>query len=71
MLHINIRGCLKIRVTIILMKPLIAKQPNSHTETYSLSIWLELVIDSIIAIGPDIAKRNAINPSTKWFIEIL
>ena len=58
MLHINIRGCLKIIVTIMLIIPLIAKQPNNQTDTYSFSICLEFVIDNMIAIGPDIAKRK-------------
>tara|TARA_B100000945_G_C20238226_1_gene528642 strand:+ start:178 stop:534 length:357 start_codon:yes stop_codon:yes gene_type:complete len=70
MLHINIKGCLKIIVTIMLKNPFNAKQPNNQTETFSMSILLLLVIDSIIAIGPEMAKRKAIKPSTKLFIEI-
>ena len=49
----------------MLIIPLTAKHPNNQTDTYSFSIWLEFVIDNMIAIGPDIAKRKAINPSTK------
>ena len=70
MLHINIKGCLKIIVTIMLKNPFNAKHPNNQTETFSKSILLLLVTDSIIAIGPEIAKRKAIKPSTKLFIEI-
>ena len=63
---IKIKGCLKINVTTMLMNPLIAKHPNNQIETFCESIWLVFVTESIIAIGPEIAKRN----TTKSFYNV-
>ena len=68
MLHIKTRGCLFLSVSIILKNPFTAKQPKSHIDTSLGSILFADVIESIIATGPEIAKRKAIKLSTKLFI---
>ena len=68
MLHIKTRGCLFLSVSIMLKKPFTAKQPKSHIETSLGSMLFADVIESIIATGPEIAKRKAIKLSTKLFI---
>ena len=52
----------------MLKNPFTAKQPKSHIDTSLVSILFEDVIESIIATGPEIAKRKAIKLSTKLFI---
>ena len=70
MLHINTSGCLFLSVSIMLKNPFTAKQPKSHIDTSLGSILFADVIESIIATGPEIAKRKAIKLSKKFIYPI-